>query len=456
MKTRSAELLSIWQYAEYGAMRVLTGWGREAGAWDDKLAMCHHAYLQAESVDTVRQRLKMFPGNPDAPVARSYETALNVLFLAPSWADAMGALHEILYPLLAQAYQHYIAVSHPVHEAPTHAVLREISAAKTPQINWYHEFQARSGYRIDGDYAGRVRAALEEVGFQTPLAAEAPFAQPVGKSTSFRMKKAPGRVPGSDLAPNIMPFLQLNWSGSVETRRLFFMIAYLWEMGVAESQLRWLFYADFMPWEFIRDEARHMWDESRHGNSGKVRLENFGLSIEDVGYSSYGAASKVGDLEAMTPRDVYEAFYRVTQIAETGYFKTKGYCFEDFRDGGDELSAEMMQFDIIDETSHTEYGRRWLEAMMQRAGIEEDYQARALQDRQQAFQTSGEKVALYQRFLDSDESVLPSDNDDLANACLQLKDARARAHYERLLETVRAQCPLSNAHNAPTRPHLPM
>jgi hypothetical protein len=54
----------------------------------------------------------------------------------------------------------------------------------------------------------------------------------------------------------------------VEARRLFFMIGYMWEMGVAEMQLRWLFYADFMPWEFIRDEARHMWDESRHGNSG--------------------------------------------------------------------------------------------------------------------------------------------------------------------------------------------
>jgi hypothetical protein len=41
----------------------------------------------------------------------------------------------------------------------------------------------------------------------------------------------------------------------------------------------------------------------------------------------------------------------------------------------------MMQFDIIDETSHTEYGRLWLEEMMKRAGVEEDYKARALQER---------------------------------------------------------------------------
>jgi hypothetical protein len=161
-----------------------------------------------------------------------------------------------------------------------------------------------------------------------------------------------------------------------------------------------------MPWKFLHDEARHMWDESRHGNSGRTRLQNFGLDIRDVGYTSYGAAKATGTLPPMSPRDVYEAFYNVTQIAETGYFKTKGYSFEDFRDGGDLASAEMMQFDIIDETSHTEYGRLWLEEMMKRAGIEEDY--------------------------------------------------KAKAHYEWLLEEVRRRCPLSNAQTAPIRPHLPM
>jgi hypothetical protein len=40
----------------------------------------------------------MFPGDPDAPVAGAFESALNTLFLAGSWADAMSGLHEILYP----------------------------------------------------------------------------------------------------------------------------------------------------------------------------------------------------------------------------------------------------------------------------------------------------------------------------------------------------------------------
>ena len=134
------------------------------------------------------------------------------------------------------------------------------------------------------------------------------------------------------------------------------MIGYCWEMGVAEQQLRWIYSAEFMPFEFIYAESRHMWDESRHGDSGYHRLKDFGLDFEHFGYSSYGVKGD-GDLPPMTPKEVYENFYGVTQIAETGYFATKRYCFDDFATHGDDASAEMMQYDIIDETSHVEYGR---------------------------------------------------------------------------------------------------
>jgi hypothetical protein len=129
MKTDSAQLLAQWIYAEYSAMRVLCGWGRDAGHWEDKLAMCYGTWLQAQNVDKLRNRLQMFPGNPDAPVAGAFETALNTSFLAGSWADAMSGLHEILYPALEQAYSGYITTSHPVHDHPTHDILRQIMAS---------------------------------------------------------------------------------------------------------------------------------------------------------------------------------------------------------------------------------------------------------------------------------------------------------------------------------------
>jgi hypothetical protein len=269
-------------------------------------------------------------------------------------------------------------------------------------------------------------------------------------------------VKGWDKAPNVMPMIELDWSTSVETRRLFFMIGYCWEMGVAEQQLRWIYHADFMPFEYVHAEARHMWDESRHGDSGYHRLRDFGLDFEHFGYSSYGATGD-GVLEPMTPRDVYEAFYGVTQIAETGYFETKRYCFDDFAAGGDDASAEMMQYDIIDETSHVEYGRQWLEEMAKRAGVAEDYKRRGAVERRAAQAKSDERVAQYRQFLRTGkaDTTGPAHGGDSVNPAAVpqfdvLVDPRARKHYDWLLAELRGQCPLRNVNEAPRRPNLPM
>ena len=262
-------------------------------------------------------------------------------------------------------------------------------------------------------------------------------ARPCGTGIDFRMPITPGRVKNWNKAPNVIPFLEMDWNTSIESRRLFFMIGYCWEMGVAEQQLRWIYHADFMPWEFIHAESRHMWDESRHGNSGYTRLRNFGLDFEHFGYSSYGVSGE-GKLAPMTPRDVYEAFYGVTQIAETGYFATKRYCFEDFANHGDDASAEMMQYDIIDETSHVEYGRLWLEEMAHRAGVQEDYHKRGALERSSAQKKSTERVEMMRKIMGGYEPppapAAPAHGGECVNpgsipAVEELRNPRSYAHY---------------------------
>jgi uncharacterized ferritin-like protein (DUF455 family) len=256
----------------------------------------------------------------------------------------------------------------------------------------------------------------------------------------------------------------MDWNHSIEARRLFFMIGYCWEMGVAEQQLRWIYHAEFMPWDFIYAESRHMWDESRHGNSGYSRLRDFGLDFEHFGYSSYGVKGD-GYLPAMTPKDVYENFYGVTQIAETGYFATKRYCFEDFAQHGDDASAEMMQYDIIDETSHVEYGRQWLEEMAKRAGVDEDYRKRGQHDRQTAQVKSDQRVEMMRKIRDGynpdPAETAPAHGGECVNpssvpAVEELRSEKTLKHYKWLLTELRSQLPLKNGSEAPVRPNLPM
>ena len=353
-------LLSNWRYVEFSLLRIIAAWGRCAADWSDKLAVCHHPWVQAQVVQRMRQRLDMFPGGrPDGPVHPDFQHLMDTVLLAPSFPDAMAAVHEILNPILAQTYRHYIATCHRVHDRPTVELLAEVLSLKETQAAWYGGFRQRHCHTIDPGYEAGIRrqlAALHNAAAVIEPPTEGSSALPVGKGVDFLMLATPGRREEWTQAPNVMPSLQLDWAESVEARRLFFMIGYLWEMGVAEEQLRWIYAADFMPFDFIHNECRHLWDESRHGDSGRARLQDVGLDIPDVGYTSYG---KFGDatLRVMTPHELYEGFYGITQVAETGYFETKRYCFEDFAVGGDDASAEMMQFDIIDETSHVEYGR---------------------------------------------------------------------------------------------------
>src|SRR5258708_2865051 len=124
-------LLANWRYVEYSLLRIVAGWGRCAGDWEDKLSVCYHTWLQAEIVDGIRKRMDMYPGGkPDAPVHVAFETLCNAVLLAPTFADAMAAVHELVNPALIAAYQAYGAASHPVHDRPTFDLLCRIIESK--------------------------------------------------------------------------------------------------------------------------------------------------------------------------------------------------------------------------------------------------------------------------------------------------------------------------------------
>ena len=460
----TADTLNAWRHVEYDILRIIAGWGRQACEWEDKLAVCYHVWLQAEIVNGLRERLEMFPPHkPELPVAEKYEELANTVLVAPNFPSAMSAVHGQINPALARAYQYYLASSHPVHDKPTHDLLSYILDLKKKQFEWFVRFEASNSGCIGGqvEYSDAVNAGIATLkSFKEALPVAAKPARPAGLAVDFLMPETPGRVPHWNDAPNIMPILDLQFSRSVEARRLFFMIGYFWEMGVAESQLRWIYYADFMPWGFIYEEARHMWDESRHGNSGLSRLRDFGLDIKDIGYSSYGASGD-GFLPPMTPTDVYNAFYSVTQVAERGFFKTKTHCFEDFAAGNDPASAEMMQYDIIDETMHAEYGRKWLTEMAARAGVDEDWLKRGAAEREARQQDADDRIASYRKLMEQSDidvkvgdrakiDVVPSGN------VSTLSDPQAWDFYDKLIKILREQCPLSNAETAPIRPNLPM
>ncbi len=436
-------------YLERSIHRILCGWGNQFYAWPDKVAVCRHIWDQAGIVERLRQRIGQFPGiEPDAPVSQDLETLANTVLLAPGFEDAVDGVYQILNTALVQAYLDFIQQVHAIHDAPTHQIIQEIVTIKDMQRRWRGDYRRRQPHTIDAAYLDRIQAqlrAVDHLAQPRPVHPRDP-AGPVGVRTNFR-PYTPRIDPAwlTHSGTDILACLSPDFAGSVEARRLFWPIGYMRELGLALGQMRWLYDAPDMPWEFHHDESRHLWDESRHGDSGYARMKDFGLRIEEVGFThAHDALGQSVFPEPpvpsapLSPQELYDELFIIGLVAETGHFRVKREAYADFRDGGDLESAEMMLYDIIDETAHVQYAHKWLPVLARRAGIEPTgYEQRAAEVRRQKQREEDQRVE-------------------------QLRQSSARPttpiyrQYQELLARLRRQRPLTNAHTCPRRSPKPM
>jgi Protein of unknown function (DUF455) len=138
-------------------------------------------------------------------------------------------------------------------------------------------------------------------------------------------------------------------------------VSHLNEVWAVETAARILH--DLSPelgWEYTRDAARWLYDESRHMMMGFVRLTGWGLKPEAIPLGGY----------------IYEAWQHedpLYGLGMLGYFETKNIGRKReraaaFHEMGDATSETDMEFDWADETLHAEYGRRWIRRLLQVRG----------------------------------------------------------------------------------------
>ena len=464
--------LSVWQYLERSIHRMLCGWARHQTEWDDVSAHHRQIWDQTEIVNRLRRRMEQFPGGKaDAPVNQAWETMVETVIDAPTFEDAIDGIFLFLGSALTKAYRTYVAGVHPVHDAPTISTLTEIIDIRDTHEAWVRAYRIRRPHRTDPSYEERVIHALErlnEPALFEPPDRDKPGARPVGVVSGFRLPARAGRPLGSDASIELFPYIRCDFTSSVEARRLFWAIGYMREKNLAIDMVRWLFDGHHMPWEWTRDVSRHLWDESRHGDSGFERLKDWGIDLGEVGMITHDSEwirkdppdgmtaeawanevtripqARVDDsdsatLDPMTPAELYEAVFFICMIAEQGHFTVKNEAYDDFKGGQDLESAEMMLFDIIDETTHVQYGHKWLPELARHADLDNSgYRERAatIRSERQAEEISGTERC--QRLLPRQPGYAPWD------------------HYQNLLRRIRACAPLTNAATCQQRSPKPM
>ncbi len=468
-KPRTVDLLNDWQYVEKSIHRLIAAWGRDVPEWNDKSTIHRHIWDQAECVRRLRERVAQFPGGkPDAPVSPRLETLVNTVLLAPSLNDALDGIYELLLKTLVAAYGEYIAGVHPVHDAPTIALLHEINQLKSQQWLWYRDYRRRHPHQTQAAYRAQVTELLATCGhFRAPLpVTRGTEAQPAGVATDFRLTRFSARTEPLKPRQPFMDYVRADFITSIEARRLFWAYGYMLEKNLPDDQLAWLYYGHYMPWQWHHDISRHLWDESRHGDSGYSRLRDFGISLDEVGFSGYDQALRdealkqiaaeqkipfeealsrhaellaAFKLDPISPQQLYEHVFMIGMVAETGHFVVKNEGYVDFKEGQDLESAEMMLFDIIDETAHVQYAHNWLPLLAEHAGIDNTgYRERAAKIREEALARASQTAS------------------DLERQLPRTPGHPAFDFYQDLLARIRGTAPLSNAATCPPRSPKPM
>lgn len=464
------DLLNDWQYLEKATHRLICAWGREIAPWIDKSAIHRHVWDQAECVRRLRERVAQFPGGkPDAPVSSRLEALANAVLLAPNCQDALDGIYELLLKALLTAYGEYSSRAHPVHDAPTIALLHEINQIKSQEFLWYRDFRRRHPHATTAAYRAAVERGIAECGgfhAALPLAAGDTGAQPAGARTEFKYAKFSARDVPIRSRHDFMEYVRVDFTTSVEARRLFWGFGYMMEKNLPDDQLCWIYDGHFMPWEWHHDISRHLWDESRHGDSGYSRLRDFNIDFDDVGFPGYDQAERIKVLEAaaqehgitldeafrdyakyldpvraehITRPQLNEHVFMIGMVAETGHFVVKQEGYADFKEGHDLESAEMMLFDIIDETAHVQYAHKWLPLLGELCGVDNsNYRERAATIRAE-YQQRGNDLAA-----------------TLAPSLSRTPGDPKFDFYNDLLSRIRRVKPLANAATCPPRSPKPM
>jgi hypothetical protein len=166
-------------------------------------------------------------------------------------------------------------------------------------------------------------------------------------------------------------------------------------------------FADALGPDFIVDGARWLYDESRHMEMGRRRLEWWGFEPSEIPLGSYIYDACAGQ----------DPIYRMGMLA---YFETKNIGrkrerVDMFATLGDRTSQRDMDFDWADEAIHAGYGRVWLRKALEARGRSGD-------DWKELIATCEELVrARVERATETEKAVVRS----CAEALISAADAKA-------------------------------
>ncbi len=338
----------------YGFVRlheILTARLTAEPIYELKMGFAHHAYLCAEHVSALRQRVSEMrepplglDGVPCEFVAAGFDELRN----CPTAAELLAGVYLHAVPMLLAEIESYLADTHPLTDAPSKRILR-FAKLELLELKTYGDAACKS---LPMDAAN-----------DWPMVVLSPL---------FKGDDAPKRYSATPFELNVVParderFTDL-WNQGVNAEAFLYHPTYpanakalmmlykrIREIDVPEMMATIICQTTGKPWGYYRDMSRQLWDEARHAMMGEVGFVALGVDWTKARITfnwSYRLNTECTPLE----RHAVLFFIEQGLMPKTG----KRYEFEVSQESGIPIMATIQDFDWADEVLHAQIGRTWL------------------------------------------------------------------------------------------------
>lgn len=358
--------LKRYHYAFMRLHEILTARITAEPIYELKTGFSHHAYLCAEHVAALRQRIGEMR-EPPLGLEEVPHPALQVFFdeilAAPTTEALLLGMYEKALPALDAALEQHLRDTNPLTDAPSIRVIRFARMEIDDMLEFGRE---AVGCLVDETQYAKYR---EWLGYLDGLLAMSGAIDGVARTLNeekparrFSIKPyVYDRVPRRDerfqdvwnQGVNAESFLY-NPDLPAKPKTLMMLYKRLREIDVPEMMASIIAETKGKPWDYYRDMSRQLWDEARHAMMGEVGFVALGVDWTKARITVNWSHRLNTEC---TPIERHAVLYFIEQglMTKTG----KRYEWEVGVESGIPLIATIQDYDWADEVLHAQLGRLW-------------------------------------------------------------------------------------------------
>jgi hypothetical protein len=357
--------LKRFHYAFRRLHEIFNAWITAEPIYELKTGFSHHAYLCAEHVQALRDRVGEMREPPlglEAVPDPALEVYFDEILAAPTTSERLTGVSNAL-EMFQFALERYLSDTNPLADAPSRRLCRFARLELEDMTNFYVDCQIclfpPKRNKPDDPWLGLLISALDVAGGIGGAEVDVESHELVRKYSvkPYEYDRVPKRDERfSDLhnqGVNPEAFLY-HVSYPPRAKTLMMLFKRLREIDVPEMMASIIHETKGKPWGYYRAMSRQLWDEARHALMGEVGFVANGVDWTQARITHNWSLRLNTEC---TPIERHAVLYFIEQglMAKTG----KKYEWEVGLASGDPLMATIQDFDWADEVLHAALGRQW-------------------------------------------------------------------------------------------------